>query len=81
MFSKKNKYQQILRELGKNIRELREYNNMTLQELSKKTNIRKEYLQKIEDGKAYGLDTLKFLKIAEALETPAHILVKGIKEN
>lgn len=77
MFSKKNKYQQIFRELGKNIRKIRECNNMTLQELSKKTNIRN--LQKIEDGNAYGLDTLKFLKIAEALETPAHILVEGIK--
>lgn len=79
MLSKKNKYQQIFKELGINIKKFREFNNMTLQELSDKTNIRKEYLQKIEDGKVYGLDTFKFLKIAEALKTPAHILVEGIK--
>lgn len=40
--------------LGKNIKELREKYNLSLNELSIKSGIRKRYLQKIESGTAYG---------------------------
>lgn len=43
---------------------------MTIKELSEKTGIRKEYLRKIENGKAYGvLFDKHLLKIAIALNT------------
>jgi len=54
--------------LGKNIQKYREEKGITLSTLSKKTGIRKEYLQKIEDGKAYGVLLERHLfKIASAL--------------
>ena len=40
--------------LGNNIKELREKYNLSLEELSVKSGIRKQYLQKIENGIAYG---------------------------
>ena len=41
--------------LGQHIRKLREEKNLTIKELSQKTGIRPQYLQKIEAGLAYGL--------------------------
>ena len=41
---------------------------------------RQIYLQKIEDGKAYGFSTTKLFMIAEALETHASMLVRGWEE-
>lgn len=58
----------------------REEKGLTLNELSLKTGIRKIYLQKIEDGKAYGFSTTKLFMIAEALETHASMLVRGWEE-
>ena len=58
------------RKLGNNIQKFREKKQMTIKELSEKTGIRKEYLRKIEDGKAYGvLFDKHLLKIAIALNT------------
>ena len=37
-------------------------------------------MEKIESGKAYGLSTTKFFKIAEALQTTTSNLVKGWEE-
>ena len=56
------------KKLGNNIQKFREEKQMTIKELSEKTGIRKEYLRKIEDGKAYGVLFDKHLvKIATAL--------------
>lgn len=55
--------------LGLNIKNLREERNISIKELSKKTGIRKEYLEKIESGKAYRIGINRHLcKIANALE-------------
>ncbi len=56
-------------QLGKHIQILRENKNITLDELSKTTGIRKNYLKKIEDGLAYGVLVEKhLLKIARTLK-------------
>ena len=58
------------RKLGDNIQKFREKKQMTIKELSEKTGIRKEYLRKIENGKAYGvLFDKHLLKIAIDLNT------------
>ena len=41
--------------LGKHIQTIRKNKNISLQDLSKKTQIRIEYLKKIEKGEAYGV--------------------------
>ena len=66
--------------IGEKIRQKREEKGVTINELSLKTGIRKIYLQKIEDGKAYGFSTTKLFMIAEALETHASMLVIGWEE-
>ena len=59
---------QKFEKLGKNIQKYREGKEITLKELSEKTGIRKEYLQKIEKGIAYGVLIERHLfKIASAL--------------
>lgn len=63
--------------IGKKIRQKREEKGLTLNELSFKTRIRKIYLQKIEEGSAYGFTITKFFRIADALEIPASILIKS----
>lgn len=63
--------------LKKKIRQKREEKGLTLNELSLKTGIRKIYLQKIEEGSAYGFTITKFFRIADALEIPASILIKS----
>ena len=56
------------KKLGNNIKRFREEKQKTIKELSETTGIRKEYLKKIEDGKAYGVLFEKHLvKIATAL--------------
>ncbi len=56
------------KQLGQQIQNLREERCMDINELSKKTGIRKEYLNKIEKGVAYGVLLEKHLvKIAKAL--------------
>ena len=62
---------------GKNIQKLREERKISLKELSTKTAIRKDYLQKIEKGIAYGLSIERHLvKIADALHVNIAILFK-----
>ena len=54
--------------LGLQIKKLRKDRSITLKVLSTKTGIRQQYLQKIEDGKAYGVKIEKhLLKIATSL--------------
>ncbi|MBR6163227.1 helix-turn-helix domain-containing protein [bacterium] len=56
------------KKLGIHIKEIRESKKVTISELSKKTCIRKEYLLKIEQGNAYGVQIEKHLvKIAKGL--------------
>lgn len=52
--------------LGRNIKELREKYNLSLNELSIKSGIRKQYLQKIENGNAYGFAMSHLEKLTEA---------------
>ncbi len=60
---------QEFKNLGKNIQILREKKNISLLEMAYKTGIRKEYLQKIENGIAYGvLMERHLLRIADALD-------------
>ncbi len=55
--------------LGKHIKKIREERNLTLKEVSLKTGIRVQYLQKIENGLAYGVLIQKhLLKIAKAFQ-------------
>ncbi len=54
--------------LGKHIQNLREARKISLKEMSRKTGIRKDYLQKIEKGIAYGITlNTHLIKIANAL--------------
>lgn len=65
----KESVKQHLKNFGLHIKKLREEKRITILELSKKTGIRKEYLQKIEKGTAYGvLLNRHIFKIAKALE-------------
>ncbi len=66
--------------IGARIKYYREKNELTIDELASKSGLRKQYMEKIESGKAYGLSTTKFFKIAEALQTTTSILVKGWEE-
>ena len=52
---------EVFTSLGLNIKNLREKQKVSLQELSLKTGIRKEYLEKIEKGTAYGVLVEKHL--------------------
>lgn len=64
----KKKLEQEFILLGMHIKKLREERNISLKDLSQKTDIRWQYLQKIENGKAYGvLLERHLLKIANAL--------------
>ena len=56
------------KKLGSHIKNLREIKKLTVQNISKITGIRAEYIKKIESGKAYGVLIDKhLLKIAKAL--------------
>ncbi len=66
--------------IGARIKYYREKCGLTIDELALKSGLRKQYVEKIESGKAYGLSTTKFFKIAEALQTTASILVNGWEE-
>ena len=55
-----------LKLLGRNIKELREKYNLSLGELSIKSGIRKQYLQKIENGVAYGFKISHLEKLTKA---------------
>lgn len=66
----------ILKTIGINIKNYRIKANMTIKELSIKSKIRKEYLYKIEQGKAYGMHTGHLFAICEALQIEPYKLVK-----
>ena len=60
---------------GKHIKKLREERSITIEELSEKTGIRKEYLLKIENGTAYGVKIEKhFFRIAKGLKISFSVL-------
>ena len=62
--------------LGKRIQNLREEKQITIKEMSEQTGIRKEYLKKIEQGKAYGVALDKHLiKIANVLQIKMSVLL------
>ena len=62
------KVKETLKKLGMHIKELREEQEISTTELAQKTGIRKEYLEKIEDGRAYGVRMEKhLLKISKGL--------------
>ena len=50
---------------------------MTLEEVSDKTGIRKQYLKRIEKGEAFGFTATQLMKIACALKIKPHVLVKN----
>ncbi|MBQ2870753.1 helix-turn-helix transcriptional regulator [bacterium] len=61
--------------LGLNVKKIREEKGMSLNELALKSGIRKEYLKKIEKGKAYGAGIEKHLvPIVRALDTTLYNL-------
>ena len=63
------KIKQELLLLGQHIKKLRLERNLTILEVSRKTKIRKIYLEKIENGTAYGVQVYKhLLKIAIAFQ-------------
>lgn len=62
--------------LGKHIQNLREERQISIREMSEKTGIRKEYLRKIELGKAYGVSLDRhLLKIAQTLNVKIIVLL------
>ena len=62
------KVKETLKKLGMHIKKLREEQEISTTELAQKTGIRKEYLEKIEDGRAYGVRMEKhLLKISKGL--------------
>lgn len=69
---------QFFKTLGKNIKQVRKSMNISLEELSKVTGIRKNYLIKIEKGNAPGFTTTKFLTIKAALNSNFDILFKNL---
>lgn len=60
---------ETFKKLGQNIRKLRKIKGMSIKELSLKTEIRENYLKKIEAGVAFGVLIDKhLLKITNALD-------------
>ena len=62
--------------IGKRVKEERELKGWSIEELSKITKIRKEYIKKIEAGIAYGLIFSKYTKLANAFNVHLADLVK-----
>lgn len=72
------KVKKALKNFGKNIKNFREERNMTIQELSKLTWIRTQYLKKIEEGKAYRMSCDYVFIFAKAFKIKPHEVVKNI---
>ena len=66
--------------IGTRIKYYREKNGLTIDELASKSGLRKQYIEKIESGRAYALTTTKFFRIAEALKIATGMLVYGWEE-
>jgi len=70
----------FFKNLGENIKYYRETKGKTINEIANITGIRKEYLLKIEKGKAYGMTSTHLFLIAEALAVKPHVLVDFVYE-
>lgn len=70
--------EKVLKIFGQNLRYYREKANTTIKELSEKSKIRKEYIEKIETGKAFGMSLSHVLRLSNALKIKPHILCEGI---
>lgn len=70
--------EEMFKNFGENVRKQREKENITLEELSKKTKIRKQYLKKIENGKATGIKVSHIFIIAHAININEYKLCEGI---
>ena len=71
--------EEMLKKFGENVRKQREKENLTLNDVAKKTKIREQYLQKIENGKATGIRCSHIIIIAHALNIEAYKLCKGLQ--
>ena len=72
------KEKDIFIKFGENIQRFRKERNLTIQELSKLTGKRVQYLKKIEAGKAYGMNTDYVFIFAKAFKIKPHEVVRGI---
>lgn len=72
------KKEKFLKQIGENIKRVREQKEKTLEEISKRTGIRKQYLIRIEKGIAYGFSTKHFLLISEALKVSPDIFLTNV---
>lgn len=63
---------------GKNIKNLRNERNMTIQELSELIGIRTQYLKRIELGTAKRLNASHIFIFAKAFKIKSHEVVKNI---
>lgn len=79
MWTKKNnpKFLQMLKTLGENIQKTRTTQNITLEQLSQKTEISINYLKKIEQGTAIGISATQLFKLAKALQKSPGLLLKN----
>ena len=68
----------ILKIFGQNVKKYREEKGVTLQELSERTGIRKQYIIKIMNGESPGITTKHLFLLAEALGISSCELVTGI---
>lgn len=67
-----------LQKIGENINKIRVLKGISIETLSINTNIRKEYLVKIEKGKAIGMKISHILKIARGLMVYPSEIVDGV---
>lgn len=64
--------------IGKNIQDIRINKNISIEELSKKTKIKENYLKRIEKGLAIRMTLGQLFEIAIALKVQPSELVKGV---
>lgn len=67
-----------LKIFGENVRKYREKANITIKELSEKTDIRKQYLKRIEKGNCIGISTSQVYLLAEGLNITPRELCEGM---
>ena len=72
------KVKKALKNFGKNIKNLRNERNMTIQELSELTGIGTQYLKRIELGTAKRLNASHILIFAKAFKIEPHEVVTNI---
>ena len=70
--------EEFFKKFGENIREFREERNMTLEDLSIITDIKAQYLKRIELGTAKRLNVSHIFIFAEAFKIKPHEVVKGL---